>query len=106
MKENNRDNFNREELRAGEVSLLVFLVLIAFLSVPQNAILRKLLNHSLTDHSPLVDSIVTKISLRFMIPRVFYGIFSGKVIKRMRNSMISIARYTSIVFLPVNYSIF
>lgn len=91
-------------LKAAGISLLVFLVLIAFLSVPQNAILRNPVNHSLTDHSPLMDSMVAIISLGFMIPGIFYGIFSGKVksdkdiIKGMRNSMASMAGYISIVF--------
>ena len=51
-----------------------------------------------------MDSMVPIISLGFMIPGIFYGIFSKKiksdkdVIKGMKNSMASMSGYISIVF--------
>lgn len=91
-------------LRAAGLSLLVFLIFIGCLTVPENGILRNPVNHSLTDHSPLMDSMVAIISLGFMIPGIFYGIFSKKIksdkdiIKGMKNSMASMSGYISIVF--------
>lgn len=61
-------------LKLAGISLLVYVVVMLFLTVPQNAILRNPETHSLMSKSAFIEGIVPIIALAFFFPGLAYGI--------------------------------
>ncbi len=67
-------------LRWAGVSVVVFLVIMAFLTIPESALLRNAETGSLVEDSPFMQGLVPLMLFFFFIPAFFYGI-GAKVIK-------------------------
>lgn len=102
---------NKGLLWAG-LSLLAFIIIILFLTVPKTAILRNQETFSLLDKSPFIAGIVPIISLAFLIPGIAYGIASKTVrsdkdiVDAAGKAMASMGSYLVLAFVAsqfVNY---
>lgn len=106
------DHVTKEENKGllwAVVSLLVYVIIILFLTVPQNAILRNQETLSLLDKSPFIAGIVPIISLGFFIPGVVYGI-SSKTVKNDKDlvnaaskAMSSMGSYLVLAFVAAQF---
>jgi aminobenzoyl-glutamate transport protein len=85
------------------ISIVIFLAILALLTLPGNAILRDPETGSLL-RSPFMDGLITAIMIFFMIPGIAYGIAvksikSDKdIVKFMTNSMKGLSGYIVLVF--------
>ena len=85
------------------VALAAVLVILAILTVPENAILRNPETGSLL-RSPFMSGLITAIMVFFLIPGLAYGIAVGTirndkdVVKHMTGSMKGLAGYIVLVF--------
>ncbi|WP_261133379.1 AbgT family transporter [Bacillus sp. Marseille-Q3570] len=67
-------------LRWAGVSVVLFLAIMAFMTIPENALLRNAETGSLVEESPFMEGLVPLMLFFFFIPALFFGIGS-KVIK-------------------------
>jgi aminobenzoyl-glutamate transport protein len=85
------------------VALVVVLVILAALTIPENAILRNPETGSLL-RSPFMTGLITAIMVFFLVPGLAYGIAVGTIrndkdaVKHMTSSMKGLAGYIVLVF--------
>ncbi len=106
------DKVTEEEnrgLKWAGISILAFVIVILFLVVPQNGILRNPENGSILDNSPFIAGIVPIIALLFFIPGIAYGIASGTVkndkdvVYAMEKAMASMGGYLVLAFVAAQF---
>ena len=84
-------------------SLAVFLVILAFLTIPEGAVLRHPETGAILK-SPFMTGLITAIMIFFIIPGIAYGIAVGSIksdkdiVKFMTNSMKGLSGYIVLVF--------
>lgn len=86
-------------------SLVLYILLIAFLSIPQNSILRNPENGALLEWgSPFMEGMIPLLSLFFLIPGLVYGKFAGTIknssdaYRMLTESIAELASYIVLVF--------
>ncbi len=91
------------------VGLVLFVIIMLFLTVPENAILRNAETNSLLDKSPFIHGIVFVIGLFFAFIGIGYGIgaktikSSSDVVDYMSKSMSSMGGYLVLAFFAAQF---
>lgn len=103
----------RKGLRMAGIALLLFIVVFAFLTVPQNGLLRTAVETEKgikMDLNPFIhNGLVPTIALFFLIPGVVYGIATKNIkndkdiIKGMSKSMASMGGYLVLAFMAAQF---
>lgn len=103
----------RKGLRMAGIALLLFVVVFAFLTVPQNGLLRTAVETEKgikMDLNPFIhNGLVPTIALFFLIPGVVYGIVTKNIkndkdiIKGMSKSMASMGGYLVLAFMAAQF---
>lgn len=102
------DSDAKRGLRWAGVSAVVYLIVMGFLTLPENAILRDPVTGDLMK-SPFMSSIVIVFVLLFLIPGIAYGFGakrfkkSADVIKAMEKTMGTMATYIVLVFFAAQF---
>ncbi len=96
-------------LKWSGIATSLFILVMLFLTIPENAILRNVENGSIIDHSPFINGIVFIIGLFFFVAGVAYG-FGAKtmksdkdVIKSMSDAMASMGGYLVLAFVAAQF---
>lgn len=106
------DNITKEEnkglLWAG-LTLLLYVIILLFLTIPSNGILRNQTSFSLLDKSPFIGGIVPLIALLFLFPGIAYGIASKTVrndkdlVHAASKAMSSMGSYLVLAFVAAQF---
>jgi len=100
----------RKGLRRAGISILVLFVLIGFLVVPENGILRD--PSASLSIAPFLSSIVALMMIIFLVPGIIYGVTVGKiksdknVAEMMADSMSSLGSYIVLAFTAAHFVAF
>ena len=98
----------RKGLAWAAISVAIFLVILALLTIPEGAVLRDPETGSLL-HSPFMSGLITAIMIFFIVPGIAYGIAVGtigndkEIIKFMATSMKGLSGYIVIVFFAAQF---
>lgn len=96
-------------LKYAGISVLIFLIILGFLTIPANAILRNPETGSLIDKSAFMAGLVPIIAIGFFIPGVAYGIGAktvkneGDVAKFMSDSMSTMGGFLALAFVSAQF---
>lgn len=100
----NITNKERSAVKWANWSFILFLVVLVFLTVPQNAILRNQETGSIVNDSPLMNGIGVIMTAAFFIPGLVYALWAGKIksshdfSRMLSKSMASMGGFIVIVF--------
>ena len=96
-------------LKAAGISLLVYLGIMLFLTVPSNAILRNPETGSLMVRSAFLDGLVPIIALAFFIPGLAYGIVAKTIkndddaVKYVTKAMATMGSLLALIFVSAQF---
>ncbi|MFR5602152.1 MAG: AbgT family transporter [Lachnospiraceae bacterium] len=99
----------KKAMKAGNLTLIGLVVLIAVLALPENSFLRNPQTGSLTSGSPFMDGIIVIIALLFFLPSVVYGRVAGKyknekdVCGQMGDNMAAMGSYIALSFVAAQF---
>ncbi|QUR94110.1 AbgT family transporter [Macrococcoides canis] len=94
----------RKAMIYGNIALLIAMLIVAFLAVPENGLLRNAKTGSLIQDSPLMKGIVPIITVLFLIPGIVYGFVAGtmrttkKFAEMLGDAMSTMGPFIVIVF--------
>lgn len=94
----------RKAMIYGNIALLIAMLIVAFLAVPENGLLRNAKTGSLIQDSPLMNGIVPIITVLFLIPGIVYGFVAGtmrttkKFAEMLGDAMSTMGPFIVIVF--------
>lgn len=106
------DKISKEEetgLKYAGISLVIFLIILGFLTILPNALLRNPETGSLIAKSAFMDGLVPIIALGFFIPGVTYGIGAktvkneGDIAKFMSDSMSTMGGFLALAFVSAQF---
>ncbi|QNR07211.1 AbgT family transporter [Macrococcoides canis] len=94
----------RKAMIYANIALLIAMLIVAFLAVPENGLLRNAKTGSLIQDSPLMNGIVPIITVLFLIPGIIYGFVAGtmrttkKFAEMLGDAMSTMGPFIVIVF--------
>ncbi|ARQ06228.1 AbgT family transporter [Macrococcoides canis] len=94
----------RKAMIYANIALLIAMVIVTFLAVPENGLLRNAKTGSLIQDSPLMNGIVPIITVLFLIPGIVYGFVAGtmrttkKFAEMLGDAMSTMGPFIVIVF--------
>ncbi|QIH75256.1 AbgT family transporter [Macrococcoides canis] len=94
----------RKAMIYANIALLIAMLIVAFLAVPENGLLRNAKTGSLIQDSPLMNGIVPIITVLFLIPGIVYGFVAGtmrttkKFAEMLGDAMSTMGPFIVIVF--------
>lgn len=94
----------RKAMIYANIALLIAMVIVTFLAVPENGLLRNAKTGSLIQDSPLMNGIVPIITVLFFVPGLVYGFVAGtmrstkKFAEMLGNAMSTMGPFIVIVF--------
>ncbi|TDM44007.1 AbgT family transporter [Macrococcoides canis] len=94
----------RKAMMYANIALLIAMLIVAFLAVPENGLLRNAETGSLIQDSPLMNGIVPIITVLFLIPGIVYGFVAGtmrttkKFAEMLGDAMSTMGPFIVIVF--------
>ena len=94
----------RKAMIYANIALLIAMVVVTFLAVPENGLLRNAKTGSLIQDSPLMNGIVPIITLLFFVPGLVYGFVAGtmrstkKFAEMLGDAMSTMGPFIVIVF--------
>lgn len=97
-------DIERKAMIYANISILLLMAIVAFLAIPEGALLRNAKTGSLIEDSPLMNGIVPIITVLFFVPGLIYGLVSGKLkntkqfSQMLTESMQSMGGFIVIVF--------
>lgn len=99
----------RKALRAANLTLLGFVVLVVIAAFPQNSFLRNPETGSLMSNAPLMQGLIVVIGLLFFLPSVVYGRVAGTyksekdVCAQLGSNMSSMGSYIALTFVAAQF---